>query len=78
MDVQKMKLRSEALTPSSRLGLFSWCLMDWANLAFITLIAGFVFGPYIIDDVFHNKIVGTEFWSWTIAVIGILVALFQS
>ena len=76
MQPQQDEKNSNALTPSSGLGIFSWCLMDWANSAFITLVGGFIFGPYITDVVFHNKILGTEVWSWTIAVIGILVAIF--
>jgi MFS transporter, UMF1 family len=31
------------MTPSSRLGLFSWALYDWANSAFSTVIITFVF-----------------------------------
>lgn len=65
----------QAITRATRLGVFSWCLMDWANSAFITLVAGFIFGPYLTNDVLHNKVLGTELWSWTIAVIGIVVAL---
>lgn len=67
--------KTRSLTPSSRLGVFSWCLFDWANAAFITLVAGFVFGPYLTHDVIQNKILGTELWSWTIASIGVIVAI---
>lgn len=67
--------KNTAITPSSRLGLASWCLLDWANAAFVTLVGGFIFGPYMTDSVFHNKILGTEVWSWAIAAVGILVAL---
>jgi len=64
------------VTPSSTAGIVSWCVFDWANSAFITLIAGFIFGPYLTDQVAPSKVIGTEYWSWAIAIVGILVAVF--
>ena len=55
-------------------GIFSWCMLAWANSAFITVIAGFVFGPYFIHQVAHDVIQGTVDWSWAIATVGIIVA----
>ena len=60
---------------SNKLSIFSWCTLAWANSAFITVIAGFVFGPYFIHQVARNIIVGTTDWSWAIATVGLLTAV---
>ena len=40
---------------SSRRSVFAWCLYDWANTAFSTVIITFIFGVY-----FARTMVGDE------------------
>jgi UMF1 family MFS transporter len=41
-----------------RIGLVSWCLYDWANSAFPTIITTFVFSVYFTQMVASDPIQG--------------------
>ena len=57
------------------LGLFSWCLYDWANSAFPTVITTFVFSAYFTEAIATDKITGTSQWGYAISLSGLSVAL---
>lgn len=57
------------------LGVASWCLFDWAHSSFPTVITTFIFSTFFIKSVASNKILGTEYWSWAVAVSGICIAI---
>jgi len=63
------------VTPASRLGSFSWCLYDWANSAFPTVITTFVFPAYFIKAIAADEISGTSQWGWTLSLSGLAVAV---
>ena len=57
------------------LGLFSWCLYDWANSAFPTVITTFGFSAYFTEAIATDKITGTSQWGYAISLSGLSVAL---
>jgi UMF1 family MFS transporter len=63
------------MTPSSRLGQFSWALYDWANSAFSTVIITFVVATYFTQGIAVDKATGTAQWGWALGASGIAVAL---
>ena len=55
--------------------VFAWCLFDWANSSFTTLVVTFIYGTYFTQAFFEGDI-GTTYWTWgAIAPSSILVAL---
>ncbi len=56
-------------------GLFSWCLYDWANSAFPTVITTFVFSAYFTKAIAVDEITGTAQWGYAISLSGLAVAL---
>lgn len=53
----------------------SWCLYDWANSAFPTVIVTFVFSTYFATAVAADKAAGTALWSEALALSGIVIAV---
>ena len=53
----------------------AWCLYDWANSAFPTIIATFVFSAYFTKAVAETPEQGTTLWAWATAVSGLLIAV---
>ena len=66
----KMKI-SHSTKPS----VFSWCLYDWANTAFSTVIITFVFGVYFARQIVGDETQGSAQWSFAIAVSGMFIAI---
>ena len=52
----------------------SWCLYDWANSAFPTVIITFIFSAYFTEIIATDKVSGTAQWAWTLSVSGLAVA----
>ena len=50
---------------------FIWCLFDWANSPYPTVILTFVFSAYFTKLVAEDEISGTFLWSQTIAFSGL-------
>jgi UMF1 family MFS transporter len=63
------------VTPAHRLGRFSWCLYDWANSAFPTVITTFVFSAYFTKAIAADEITGTSQWGWALSLSGLAVAV---
>ena len=55
--------------------IFSWCMYDFANSAFTTLIVTFIFGTYFVKAIAADELTGTVIWTRAINVSAILVAL---
>ncbi len=51
-------------------GLFGWCLYDWANSAFPTVITTFVFAAYFTQAIAADEITGTSQWGIAISLSG--------
>ena len=56
-------------------GLFGWCLYDWANSAFPTVITTFVFAAYFTKAIATDEIAGTSQWGYAISLSGLAVAV---
>ena len=57
------------------LGQASWCLYDWANSAFPTVITTFVFSAYFTKAIAVDEITGTSQWGIAISLSGLAVAV---
>jgi len=53
----------------------AWCLYDWANSAFPTVIATFIFSAYFTKAVAETPEQGTTLWAWATALSGLLIAV---
>lgn len=60
---------------ASFLSLFSWCLFDWANSSFSTIVITFIFSTYFTQAIAANKIIGTAQWGDAMALAGIIIAI---
>jgi UMF1 family MFS transporter len=60
---------------ASRLGLASWCLYDWANSAFPTIVTTFVFSVYFTRAVADNPVDGAVQWSHSVTAAALAVVL---
>ena len=58
-----------------RRSVFSWCLYDWANTAFSTVIITFVFGVYFAREIVGDETLGSAQWAFAIGISGFFVAL---
>ncbi len=58
-----------------RLALISWCLYDWANSAFPTVVVTFVFAAYFTQSVAEDPILGTASWGHTLSLAALIVAI---
>ena len=61
-------------TQPSPLASFSWCLYDWANSAFSTLVITFMFSAYFTTTVVEDPISGTALWGRTLSFAALIVA----
>ena len=55
--------------------ILGWCLYDWANSAFNTVILTFVFSVYFAKGVVGDEAVGSGLWGLTIGLAGLAVAI---
>jgi len=53
---------------------FSWCLYDWANSAFPTVIVTFVFAAYFTQSIAPDAITGTAQWGLALSLSGVAIA----
>ena len=72
-----MSSESGSVAPlgSSRRVVAAWCLYDWANSAYPTLIVTFVFAVYFTDAVAADPVTGTSQWGWMMSASGIALAI---
>ena len=67
--------RPPAAPAASRRALLSWCLYDWANSAFPTVIITFVFATYFTTAVAPTPELGTAWWGIMLGLSGLAIAL---
>lgn len=53
----------------------AWCLYDWANSAFPSVITTFVFSAYFARVVATNSVAGTAQWGYAISLSALAVAV---
>ncbi len=61
-------------TPSRR-AIASWCLYDWANSSYNTIVMTFIFSVYFARGVVGDEVAGASRWSAALTVAGLLIAL---
>lgn len=66
---------TSSASPGTPLARFAWCLYDWANSAFPTVIVTFVFSAYFATAVAADSADGTAMWSRGLALSGIVIAI---
>ncbi|MDP7624337.1 MAG: MFS transporter, partial [Rhodospirillales bacterium] len=60
---------------TAKKGLVAWCLYDWANSAFPTVIITFVFAAYFTKGVAKDVVTGTSQWGWAMSISALAVGL---
>lgn len=58
-----------------RRAVFSWCLFDWANNSYPTVVTTFIFAAYFTRAVAETPEQGTFLWGQTTGMAGLIVAL---
>jgi UMF1 family MFS transporter len=58
-----------------RRAVAAWCLYDWANSAYNTVITTFIFSVYFTRSVAGDEVLGTAAWSRMMALAGFAVAI---
>lgn len=67
----------EKLAPAhSKRSILSWCLYDWANSAFSTVIITFVFSVFFTRGIIGDETQGAALWSYAIGISGFMIAIF--
>ena len=61
--------------PAGRTAVAAWCLFDWANSAFPTVISTFVFATYFTTAVAENETIGTAQWGYTMSIAAVVIAI---
>lgn len=61
--------------PASRRAIFAWCLYDWGNSAFPTVISTFLFSAYFATAVAPSAEIGTALWGQATAIVGLVIAV---
>ncbi len=59
----------------NRRAVFAWCMYDFANSAFITLVVTFIYSTYFTKAIAADEITGTALWSRGVTIASILIAL---
>lgn len=59
----------------NRRGLAAWCLYDWANSAFPTVITTFVFAAYFTKGVAADEVSGASQWGVAMSLSALAVAV---
>ncbi len=53
----------------------AWCLYDWANSAYVTVITTFIFAAYFTQKVAADVVGGTAQWGYAISLSGVAIAI---
>lgn len=62
------------LPSTNRKSILSWCLYDWANTAFGTVIITFIYSVYFSRAVIGDETAGAAQWSFAIGLSGFIIA----
>jgi UMF1 family MFS transporter len=53
----------------------SWCLYDWANSAFTTLVVTFIYSTYFTQAIAPDAVTGTALWSRAVGLSALIIAV---
>lgn len=74
-----MTVGQDSIAPpvrENRTAIIAWCLFDWANSSFPTIIVTFLFSAYFTKAVAPNPELGTALWGQVNSVMAIAAAVF--
>ena len=60
---------------TGRKGLIAWCIFDWANSPYPTVIVTFVFSAYFAKAIAPDETTGQELWGWAMSLSGLALAV---
>ena len=60
---------------AGRRGVWSWCLYDWANSSYPTVIVTFIFAAYFTTALSPDPETGTARWGYALTVSGLIIAV---
>ena len=60
---------------TSKKGIFSWMLFDWAAQPYHTVLITFIFAPYFVSQVASNAVDGQAMWGFAMGLGGVVIAL---
>lgn len=61
--------------PTNRRTVLAWCLYDFANSSFTTLVVTFVYAAFFTRVIAPDEVTGTWLWSRSVSITAITVAL---
>lgn len=61
------------MTRNHRPTIAAWCMFDWANSSFTTLVVTFIYSTYFTKAIAPDEITGTAWWSRAVAISSLLV-----
>lgn len=70
-----MPLSQENFSSTRKPPIAAWCLFDWANSAFTTLIVTFIYATYFTKSIVPDPVRGPVLWSRAITITALSVAL---
>jgi UMF1 family MFS transporter len=53
----------------------AWCLYDWGNSAFTTLVVTFIYATYFTQAIAPDELTGTGQWARAVGISAVLIAL---
>lgn len=53
----------------------AWCVYDWANSAFTTLVVTFIYSTYFTMALAPNEVLGTAWWSRAVSLTSLFVVI---
>ncbi len=59
----------------SRRAVTSWCMYDWANSAFTTLVVTFIYNSYFALTFVSDPDAGVALWARGVSISAIIIAL---
>jgi UMF1 family MFS transporter len=68
-------LKFKSLPSKDKRSMAAWCLFDWGNSAFATVIVTFVFSVYFAKSVIGDEVWGASLWGYAVAASGFLIAM---
>ena len=61
--------------PTPRRTILAWCLYDFANSAFTTLVVTFIYAAFFTKVIAPDEVTGTWLWSRSVSITAVAVAL---
>jgi UMF1 family MFS transporter len=73
--VTTLQAAREEAAPAGRAAVAAWCLFDWANSAFPTVVTTFLFSAYFINYVAADPATGQTQWSLANGLAALAIAI---